>query len=129
MGGGKDLYNDFMKKLKNEHHISFREKAMKKKQDIVITIQLMGGAPSINKKIDPSFIKVIQHEYAVKYLEQLGLSATQSNIDYVLQKVPLTSCEFKSGWNNSGWLADSVQIIPTKAKKKTFENLRDQMLE
>ena len=41
--GGRDLYEAFMKKLKSEHHRSFREKAANKKSNIKIEIQLRGA--------------------------------------------------------------------------------------
>ena len=54
---------------------------------------------------------------------------TQANIEHVLEQAPLSSCEFSAGWNNSGWLADSIVIQPNKAKKKTFENSREELQE
>jgi hypothetical protein len=74
--GGIDLYEAFMKKLKSQHHRSFREKADTKKSNIKIEIQLR-GANSSNKTLDENFIKTIQNEYAVRYLEHLGLKANQ----------------------------------------------------
>lgn len=59
----------------------------------------------------------MQFEYACKYLEQLGLNCTPSNVDSVLEKAPLSSCEIIPGWNNSGWLADTVTIVPLSLKK------------
>ena len=109
--------------------MSFREKKENKTKDIVITIPLHGGQKAPNKKLDEDFIKVIQNEYAVRYLESLGLTATQANIDNVLEKAPLSSCEFAPGWNNSGWLADSIIIYPNRSKKNSFDNCREQILE
>ena len=107
---------------------SFRDREVDKQREVVITIPLRGGqGPS--RELDEDFIKVIQHEYAVRYLECLGLAATQANIDNVLEKAPLSSCEFTAGWNNSGWLADSIMVCPSKAKKKSFDHCRDQMIE
>lgn len=40
----------------------------------------------------------------------------------------MSTCEFQAVWNNSGWLADSVTIYPSKPNKKTFENQREEML-
>ena len=62
-----------------------------------------GGGPA--RKLDEDFIKVIQHEYAIRYLECLGLAPTQSNIDRVLEKAPLSSCDFAPS-SSTGWLAD-----------------------
>jgi hypothetical protein len=69
--GGKELYENFMKQLERQHHRSFRQKAENKKRDIKIEIPLKGA--SKNGKLDEDFMKVIQNEYAVRYLEQLGL--------------------------------------------------------
>lgn len=106
---------------------SFRKKAHNKKKDIKIEIQLKGGQGK-SQTLDENLIKVIENEYAVRYLEQLGLSATQNNIDLLLKKAPLTTCEFQALWNNSGWLADSVTIFPIKKEKKTFDNQREEMI-
>ena len=36
----------------------------------------------------------------------------------------------KPSWNNSGWLADSLQIYPNRTKtEKTYENDRDNIVE
>lgn len=113
------LYDNFMAKLKQDQHFqSFRRKADHKKGDFKIEIQLKGGK---HKGLSEEMIKVIQNEYAVKYLEQLGLQATQANIDRLLQKAPLSSCEINAIWNNSGWLADSVTIIPNSIENKNFD--------
>ena len=128
--GGKELYENFMRKLKQEQHYqSFREKADNKKRNIKIEIQLKGATTSGTKTLDESMMKVIQNEYAVRYLEQLGLQPTQTNIEKVLKNAPLSSCEFQAVWNNSGWIADSITIYPSKPNKKTFDIQREEMLE
>ena len=71
---------------------SFREKAINSKKEFKIEIQLKGGS-SKNQLLDTRLIKVVENEYAVRYLEQLGLSATQNNINLILKKAPLTTCE------------------------------------
>lgn len=45
---------------------------------------------------------MIEHEYAVKYLEKMGTMATSQAIQRLLKTQPLSSCEIVSGWNNSG---------------------------
>ena len=48
----------------------------------------------------------------------------------LLKKSPLTNCYFVPGWNNSGWLADTIQIFPNRSKThKTYENDRDNIME
>jgi hypothetical protein len=64
---------------------------------------------------------VIQHEYAVRYLEKMGIEANSKNIAKLLKTQPLSSCEFSPGWNNSGWLADVLYIYPNKLKKQSFD--------
>jgi hypothetical protein len=127
MTGGRELFQAFMDKRKQQHLTSFKEKQLNKKKDIVITIPLHGGSKPAEELLDEDFIKVVQNEYAIRYLEQLGLTATQANIEHVLKQAPLSACEFNAGWNNSGWLADSVIIQPNKPKKKTFENSREEL--
>ena len=105
---------------------------MNKTQDVVITIPLKegGGAPN---ELDEDFIKVIQNRYAIKYLESLGIAASQANIDHVLEKAPLSSCGFASSWGNSGGPADCIVIYPNNAKKRSdaqsFDKCRDQIKE
>ena len=89
------------------------------KNEVVIKIQLAGG--KVPKKIDEEFMKVIQNEYAVRYLELMGLTPTQANIDKILMKSPLSSCEINCTWNTSGWLADVIMIYPNRISKKSFE--------
>jgi len=53
--------------------------------------------------LDENFVRIIEYEYAVKYLEYLGVRATQKNMEALLKSAPLYSCEIKSGWNNAGY--------------------------
>lgn len=62
----------------------------------------------------------MQNEYAVRYLEQMGLQANQTNIDRLLDKEPLTAAEVKPVWNNAGWLADSLIVTPN-SKEGSYE--------
>ena len=75
--------------------------------------------------MDDDFVKVIQSEYAVRYLEQIKIEPNAKNIANLLKHAPLSSCEFSPGWNNSGWLADVLYIYPNKIKKQSFENNRE----
>lgn len=77
--------------------------------------------------MNEEFIKVIEYEYAVRYLEILGIEANPKMIANILKTNPLSSCELSSGWNNSGSLADVLYIYPNKKKKKSFENKREEM--
>jgi len=80
-----------------------------------------------NIKINEEFIKVIEHEYAVKYLEQMGTAATTQAIQRLLKTQPLSACEIVSGWNNSGALADVLYIYPLKKDKKTFDVNKEEL--
>jgi len=53
-------------------------------------------------ELDENFVKVIQYEYAVRYLEILGIEPNPRNIGNLLKEAPLSSCDFQPGWNNSG---------------------------
>lgn len=63
---------------------------------------LKSDAESGKVALDEEFIKVIEHEYAVRYLEKINTLATPAAIQRLLKKHPLSSCELTSGWNNSG---------------------------
>jgi hypothetical protein len=52
--------------------------------------------------LNEEFIKVIEYEYAVRYLEAMGIEPNQKMIQNLLKNQPLSSCELSSGWNNSG---------------------------
>ena len=82
-----ELYEEFMLRRKHNRLQSFAEKERNKTKDVVITIPLKGGQGQ-RKELDEDFIKVIQNEYAIMYLESLGLAATQANIDHVLPHHP-----------------------------------------
>jgi hypothetical protein len=92
-----------------------------------ITIPLKNSQSGKKTVLDEEFIKVIEYEYAVRYLEHLGINPTANNIAVLLKKHPLSSCELNSGWNNSGQLADILYIFPHKTGKKTFDDNRDEM--
>ena len=60
----------------------------------------------------------------------MKIEPTHRNKARLLKKSPLTSCFMKPSWNNSGWLADSLQIYPNRTKtEKTYENDRDNIVE
>lgn len=52
--------------------------------------------------LDEDFIRVIEYEYAVRFLEKQNTQPTAQAIQRLLKKHPLSSCELSSGWNNSG---------------------------
>jgi len=66
------------------------------------------------------FVKVIEYEYAVKYLEYMGIEPSTKMITDLLKNTPLSKCTIESGWSNTGWLADVLYIYPKKRNPKTF---------
>jgi hypothetical protein len=74
----------------------------------------------LKKRADPTdlteeFLKTIEQEYAVRYLEILGVAPTAKNVQKIKEQVPLVSCEIKGKWlRTSGWLADALTICPNR---------------
>jgi hypothetical protein len=74
------LYDKFATKNKNvigtKYHGASNED--EETQNLCISIPMKNSMNTRADKvrIDEKFIKVIEHEYAVKYLEHLGLAAT-----------------------------------------------------
>lgn len=80
--------------------------------------------------LDKAFLQSIQDEYATRCLEHMKIEPTMRNKARHLSKSPLTSCYMKPGWNNSGWLADTLQIFPNRTKTaQTYENDREHIVE
>jgi hypothetical protein len=75
---------------------------------VVIAIQLKNSQnlskdPVHQKQIlTEDFVKAIEYEYAVRYLQIMGIEASANNIQRLLKEQPLSSCQLTSGWNNSG---------------------------
>ena len=83
-----------------------------------------------NGTLTAAFLQSIQEEYATRYLEHMRIEPTARNKAKLLKKSPLTACDLEPGWNNSGWLADSIAIYPNRSKtSKTYENDRDNIME
>ena len=103
LSGGPRLYDAFMNK-NNLYAKKQSDAFLKDGSNICISIQLKNSQKESGKKyiLNEEFIKVIEYEYAVRYLEILGINPTQNNITVVLKKHPLSNCELQSGWNNSG---------------------------
>lgn len=59
----------------------------------------------------------LKHEYATRYLEQIGAELTPDNIQTVLKNVPLENCKCTPAWKSRGWLADCIYIHPNPNKK------------
>ena len=50
-----------------------------------ICLPLKGGGGSSQIDLDDNFVKVIQNEYAVRYLEKMGIEANPKNIARLLK--------------------------------------------
>lgn len=61
---------------------------------IVISIPLKGGAEPV--ELTENFLKVIEREYAVRYLESIGVDPTRRHIEKLLEDMPLDNCEIKA---------------------------------
>ena len=80
--------------------------------------------------IDKAFLQSIQDEYATRYLEHMRIEPNARNKAKILKKSPLTNCFLLPGWNNSGWLADTIQIYPNRTKThENYEKDRDNIVE
>ena len=67
-------------------------------------------------------MKLIEQEYASKYLETLKIDTTQKNINLILKYHPLKQCKINASWNSSGLYADTITIIARNNKKNQAEN-------
>ena len=59
-------------------------------------------------------MRVIQYEYAVRYLEHLNIEPNPKMVDKLLRHAPLSSCELIPAWSSSGWSANVLYIHPNK---------------
>ena len=58
----------------------------------------------------------------------MGIDPTTKMISQLLNNCPLSSCELKSGWSNTGRLADVLFIYPNKQGfMYNYEALRPSM--
>jgi hypothetical protein len=77
-------YEEFAKKNKNiiGTKTSREDKNSNENGTLCIAIPMKNSTKTRADKIvlDEKFIKVIEHEYAVRYLEHMGLQATQQSI-------------------------------------------------
>jgi hypothetical protein len=121
---GLRLYEQFKKK-----HLSFVQPSKLSKKapeedatELCISIPLKSSASGKDQReLDENFIKVVEYEYAIRYLETIGVEPNPKNIQKMLKDNPLSSCHLVSGYNNSGSMADVIYIYPNKKSKKNFE--------
>jgi hypothetical protein len=62
--------------------------------------------------IDDAFARAVEYEYAVKYLEHLGIEANQKNIRTMLNVVPFRDCTIAPAWEATGEVATAFYIYP-----------------
>jgi hypothetical protein len=55
----------------------------------------------------PAFLS---HEYATRYLEKLGATASQHNVNILLNSMPIEKCGVSAIWRKDGSLQDAVVI-------------------
>jgi hypothetical protein len=85
---------------------------------------LKGGTEP--KELNEGFINALKREYAVRYLETMGVDPTPNMIRKFLKEAPLKACDIKGGWTSSSWLADVVNIFPSgNANKDVSESSRE----
>jgi hypothetical protein len=107
------MFDEFQKK--NKAPKKSRLKFPDMNDDVVITIPLKGGKFKQSELTD-DFVKVIEYEYAVKYLEHMGVEPSIKMIAELLKRTPLSSCTMDSGSTNK----DFLSIFPKKKNPKTF---------
>lgn len=75
------MYEEFMKKTNPQKNIrAYKSREM---DEICIAIPLKGGRGK-QVELNENFVKVIEHEYAVRYLEHMGINPTVKMISNVL---------------------------------------------
>ncbi|CAG9326247.1 unnamed protein product [Blepharisma stoltei] len=109
------LYDEWKKTAGDKLPRVFRKKDGEENKStvkpIVISIPLKGGSEPV--ELTENFLKVIEREYAVRYLESIGVDPTRKHIEKLLEDMPLDNCEIKARWRQtSGWLADVIDIYP-----------------
>lgn len=107
------LYDDWKKTVSHKLPKVFKKSSAissEEKPPVCITIPLKGGIEPM--ELDDNFRKVIEREYAVRYLEIMGVEPTKKQIKKIKKEMPLESCEIRGVWQTSGWLADVMYIYP-----------------
>ena len=77
------LYEEFMEKNKKNFPKvqKLSKKSASKKRDFVIEIPLKSGIDTQRVHNDQGLVRVIQYEYAVRYLEHLNIEPNPKMID------------------------------------------------
>lgn len=62
-------------------------------------------------------MRAVEYEYAVKYLEHLGIESTQKNIGIILCMAPFKDCRVTPAWESSSEVPSAFHIYPAQGKK------------
>ena len=117
------LYDEWLKLNEGKLPTVYRKKNKNdktylgfKQEQIAISIPLKGGPE--RAELTEDFLKVIETEYAVRYLEQINVEPTRKNINRILKEMPIENCRFKAQWlQPSDWLANTLIIYPNARPK------------
>jgi hypothetical protein len=117
------LYDEWLKQNEGKLPTVYRKKGKNdktflthKQEQIAISIPLKGGPE--RAELTEDFLKVIETEYAVRYLEQINVEPTRKNINRILKEMPIENCKFKAQWlQPSDWLANTLIIYPNARPK------------
>ena len=77
-----------------------------------------------------SIIKQVEVDYAVQYLESVGVSSNQANVTFLLDNYPLSKCELESsGWDVMTEMVDTISITPvdSKSKRNFFDYFKEKL--
>ena len=73
----------------------------------------------LEKALIESILKQVEVDYAVQYLESVGVSSNQANVSFLLDNYPLSKCELESsGWDVMTEMVDTISITPVDSKRK-----------
>jgi hypothetical protein len=75
---------------------------------------------------DPAFLKILEQEYATRYLENLGVEATQKNIHKILRENPLENCEIIESRLNGGLHTDTITIVTKTVDDSLSKKIENQ---
>ncbi len=62
-----------------------------------IIIKLKSDYGELDSVVNEDMMRVIKHEYATRYLENLGVNPTAKNINALLKEKPFSKCHVETG--------------------------------
>lgn len=65
----------------------------------------------LNLADNPNFVKIIEQEYATRYLESMNIEPSHANISKILEKYPLKNCEIVGGWNSNNFFKKTTDFM------------------